>query len=108
MSNLTPQPPSPALTAASAIDPQHVLILYASETGNAQDIAERVGRAFRAAHRKAVVLSMDAYDIADLPHEALLVLVTSTHGRGDPPPAMRELWGKLIRQGLPHDILEGE
>jgi flavorubredoxin len=86
---------------------QHVLILYASETGNAQDMAERVARAIRAAHRKAVTLSMDDYDVVDLPHEPLIIFITSTHGRGDPPPAMRGLWHKLIRKGLPEDILEG-
>ncbi|EJT49287.1 NADPH-ferrihemoprotein reductase [Trichosporon asahii var. asahii CBS 2479] len=86
--------------------PDHVLILYASETGDAQDVAERVARAFRQRHRRALLLSMDAYNVADLPHEQLLVLITSTHGRGDPPPAMRGLWSKLIRKGLPDDIFE--
>jgi sulfite reductase alpha subunit-like flavoprotein len=89
-------------------EPQHVLILYASETGDAQDVAERVARAFRCHHRRAITMSMDAYDIADLPHEPLLILVTSTHGRGEPPPAMRGLWSKLIRAGLPNHILEGK
>lgn len=98
--------PSPPYSDSS--EPQHVLILYASETGDAQDVAERVARAFRARHRRAVTMSMDAYDVADLPHEPLLILITSTHGRGEPPPAMRGLWSKLIREGLPDDILEGE
>lgn len=102
-------PPSPVYSASSQIDQeaQHVLILYASETGNAQDMAERVARAVRAAHRRAVTLSMDEYDVADLPLEPLIIFITSTHGRGDPPPAMRVLWNKLIRQGLPEDVLEG-
>lgn len=88
--------------------PDYVLILYASETGDAQDVAERVARAFRQRHRRALLQSMDTYNIVDLPHEQLLVLITSTHGRGDPPPAMRGLWSKLIRKGLPNDIFEGE
>lgn len=95
-------------TSSSPELPNHVLVLYASETGNAQDLAERVARAFRASHRQAVTLSMDAYDVNDLPHESLMIFITSTHGRGDPPPAMRGLWEKLIRKGLPEDILEGE
>lgn len=92
---------------ASVAEPQHVLILYASETGDAQDVAERVARAFRQHRRRAVTLSMDAYNVNDLPHEPLLVLITSTHGRGEPPPAMRGLWSKLIREGLPDEVLEG-
>lgn len=100
--------PGSSPNASHDLEPQHVLILYASETGNAQDLAERTARAFRAAHRRAVCLSMDDYDVADLPHEPLIILITSTHGRGDPPQAMRGLWGKLIRKGLPDDILDGE
>ena len=42
----------------------------------------------------------------DLPHISLLVLITSTHGRGDPPPAMLPLWTALLRTSLPKDILE--
>ena len=41
----------------------HVVILYASETGNAQDTAERVGREYRRLGRRCVVISMDMFDI---------------------------------------------
>lgn len=44
---------------------------------------------------------------ADLPHIPLVILITSTHGRGEAPPAMLPLWKALLRQGLPDDILEG-
>lgn len=43
-----------------------------------------------------------------LPDTPLLILITSTHGRGDPPPAMSPLWTALLRTSLPPDILEGE
>jgi hypothetical protein len=43
----------------------------------------------------------------ELPHVPLLILVTSTHGRGDPPPAMQGLWQAMLRANLPKDILEG-
>jgi len=42
----------------------------------------------------------------DLPDIPLLILITSTHGRGDPPPAMLPLWTALLRTSLPPDILE--
>lgn len=42
----------------------------------------------------------------DLPDTQLLILITSTHGRGDPPPQMQSLWTALLRQSLPKDILE--
>lgn len=43
-----------------------VTILYASETGNAQDVAERVGREFRRRSRRAKVVSMTEFDIVRL------------------------------------------
>lgn len=42
----------------------------------------------------------------DLPDIPLLILITSTHGRGDPPPTMLPLWTALLRTSLPPDILE--
>lgn len=41
----------------------HVVVLYASETGNAEDTAERVGREFRRLGRKCVIMSMDMFDV---------------------------------------------
>ena len=41
-----------------------------------------------------------------LPDTPLLIFITSTHGRGDPPPAMLPLWTALLRSSLPEDILE--
>ena len=57
----TPSSPSDSLE----IVPDHVVILYASETGNAQDVAERVGREFRRLGRSCIVLNMDTFDIVD-------------------------------------------
>ncbi|WVW78975.1 NADPH-dependent diflavin oxidoreductase 1 [Kwoniella bestiolae CBS 10118] len=82
------------------------LILYASETGNAQDVSHRISRSFRAQGRKVTCQSMDTFPISSLIHVPLLILVTSTHGRGDPPPAMMDLWKALLRSNLPDDILE--
>lgn len=42
---------------------EKVVVLYASETGNAQDTAERVGREFRRHGRRCTVMSMEMFDI---------------------------------------------
>jgi sulfite reductase alpha subunit-like flavoprotein len=54
-----------SLASTSAVD--RVVILYASETGNAQDTAERVGREFRRRGRAVTLLSMDMFDIVSWP-----------------------------------------
>ncbi|WVO15705.1 NADPH-dependent diflavin oxidoreductase 1 [Cryptococcus depauperatus] len=81
-------------------------ILYASETGNAQDTAERAARAFRLRGRAVSCLSMDQFPITELPHTHLLILIASTHGRGDPPASMLPLWKAMLRSSLPEDVLE--
>ena len=39
-----------------------LLVLYGSQTGTAQDTAERVGRAGRRRHFRTRVMAMDSYD----------------------------------------------
>lgn len=62
--------PSPSTSSQHELSHEHiahaaekVVILYASETGNAQDTAERVGREFRRVGRRCTVLSMDMFDV---------------------------------------------
>ncbi|KAL4458060.1 hypothetical protein ABPG75_012925 [Micractinium tetrahymenae] len=88
---------------------QPVLILYSSQTGNAQDVAERIGRETQRRHYAPRVLPADAYapHAASLPGEAVLVWVASTTGQGDPPDNMRQLWRLLLRKSLPPDLLAG-
>jgi sulfite reductase alpha subunit-like flavoprotein len=43
-----------------------VVILYASETGNSQDTAERVGREFRRYGKRCTVISMELFDVVSL------------------------------------------
>lgn len=45
---------------------RHFTILYGSQTGNAQDVAERIARQARRQHIKTSVLSMDEYDIVSM------------------------------------------
>lgn len=44
-----------------------ILVLYASETGNAQDVAERTGREIRRRGGRCTVLSMEDFDIVSAP-----------------------------------------
>ncbi|KAL3869055.1 hypothetical protein ACJMK2_041782 [Sinanodonta woodiana] len=59
-------------------------IIYATETGKSEGFARTLCQIFKHAF-DAKVLPMDEYDSRDLDHEALLLIVTSTFGNGDPP-----------------------
>ena len=83
-------------------------MLYASQTGNAMDAAERVGREAERGGCPAVdVLSMDCFDPSCLPRERYVVFVVSTMGQGDPPDSMKDFWTYLTRKSLGARWLEG-
>ncbi|PKA64289.1 NADPH-dependent diflavin oxidoreductase ATR3 [Apostasia shenzhenica] len=87
--------------------PTRLLVLYASQTGNALDAAERVGReAERGGCPSVEVFSMDAFDASCLPGERLVIFVVSTTGQGDNPDAMKIFWKFLLQRNLGHQWLE--
>lgn len=59
-------------------------VLYATETGKSENYAKKLGEIFGHAFN-AQVYCMSDYDISNIEHEALLLVVTSTFGNGDPP-----------------------
>ncbi|KAE8744678.1 hypothetical protein FOCC_FOCC008681, partial [Frankliniella occidentalis] len=59
-------------------------VLYATETGKSEAYAKKLGDIFGHAFN-AQVYCMDEYDMSSIEHEALLLVVTSTFGNGDPP-----------------------
>jgi sulfite reductase alpha subunit-like flavoprotein len=84
-----------------------LVILYATQTGNAQDVAERMGREARRNHLQPLVVSMHAYNPSFLPGERYVLFVVSTTGQGDPPDSMRGFWKFLLRKSLGHQWLAG-
>lgn len=82
-------------------------ILYGSETGTAQDLAEHIWRESKMFYFKGTVLPMDSYEINNLIHEKLVIFVCSTTGQGDEPENMKNFWKFLLRRNLPSNSLNG-
>ncbi|XP_020029612.2 nitric oxide synthase, inducible isoform X1 [Castor canadensis] len=61
-----------------------VTILYATETGRSEALAQDLGTLFSCAFNPKV-LCMDEYRLSNLEEEQLLLVVTSTFGNGDSP-----------------------
>ncbi|XP_052832864.1 nitric oxide synthase, brain [Octopus bimaculoides] len=59
-------------------------IMYGTETGKSERFAKTLCEIFKHAF-DAKMMCMEDYDITDLEHEALVLMVTSTFGNGDPP-----------------------
>ncbi|RXN10346.1 NADPH-dependent diflavin oxidoreductase 1 [Labeo rohita] len=82
-----------------------VLVLYGSQTGTAQDTAERIGRQAQRRRMRVRVEALDSYNVANLISESLVVFVCATTGQGDPPDNMKKFWRFLFRKSLPADSL---
>ncbi|KAH7888220.1 hypothetical protein F5I97DRAFT_1806465 [Phlebopus sp. FC_14] len=83
-----------------------ILILYATETGTAQEAADRIARECRRGHYQCRVRNMGKYSPDQLISEHLVVFVIATTGSGMEPRAMTPLWTMLLRSNLPDDLLE--
>ncbi|XP_068149685.1 NADPH-dependent diflavin oxidoreductase 1 [Drosophila tropicalis] len=82
-----------------------LLILYASQTGTAQDVAEQIWRESRQWGFTGPVLSIHDYDIQQLVGESLVVFVVATTGDGVEPDTMKQAWRFLLKRSLPNTSL---
>ena len=60
-------------------------ILYATETGNAEELAERTAEKAREIGYTVSLSNVCEYDIKQLTEERLVLVIASTWGDGDPP-----------------------
>ncbi|MEL6716829.1 MAG: flavodoxin domain-containing protein, partial [Planctomycetota bacterium] len=79
-------------------------VLFGTETGNSQDCADRLADSIRGLGLDAESIDMGVYDPAQLSDEALVLIVTSTFGNGDPPSNAIDLH-KYV--GLDSTVLDG-
>ncbi|KAL1802446.1 hypothetical protein ACET3Z_031093 [Daucus carota] len=84
-----------------------VVIVYASQTGNAMDAAERIGREAERRGCPAALVSVDEFDATSLPREENVIFVVSTTGQGDTPDPMKAFWKHLLQRSLNPNWLKG-
>ena len=70
-------------------------IIFASDNGNAESLAKRLGNRGKARGLKTMVIAMDDYPVEDLPGEENVVMITSTAGQGEFPQNGRAFWDAL-------------
>lgn len=83
--------------APDAVTEAGPLVLWASQTGNAEELAGRLGERLGGARLRA----MDDVQLADLSEAAEVVIVTSTFGDGGPPDNGAEFWERLESSEAP-------
>ncbi|WP_375482621.1 molybdopterin-dependent oxidoreductase [uncultured Mycobacterium sp.] len=91
-------PPSPV---ADTPERAPIMVLWASQTGNAEAVATDVAAQLRAAGLPVALHVMDDFAVGDLPGIQQLLLVTSTTGDGEPPDNGTALWEALLAPSAP-------
>ncbi|WP_246113400.1 molybdopterin-dependent oxidoreductase [Streptomyces montanus] len=82
-------PPAPSVPV------REVVVLWASQTGNAEEFAVAAAERLAATGHKATLVGMDNADPRALPPGADLLLITSTFGDGDAPDNGSGFWDTL-------------
>ncbi|KAE8149981.1 hypothetical protein BDV25DRAFT_129915 [Aspergillus avenaceus] len=83
------------------------LVLYGSETGNAQEVAEEVGALAERLHFVTQVVELDLVTPETLRSYPIVVFALSTTGQGDLPANARKFWRSLLLKRLPGTFLSG-
>lgn len=84
---------------------REVVILWASQTGNAEEFATATAERLTTVGHSTSLVGMDQADLGQLPPAADLLLITSTFGDGDAPDNGSGFWETLADPGTPR--LEG-
>ncbi|MCH2041826.1 MAG: sulfite reductase flavoprotein subunit alpha [Saccharospirillaceae bacterium] len=90
-----------AAAAPTAAAQKPLTIMFGSQTGNSEAVAEEAADAARAQGLAPVVLDMEDVDVAQLPAMERLLIVTSTYGEGEMPDNAQALWDAVSADDAP-------
>ena len=82
------------------------LVLYGTETGNAQDFAEELARVTERLHFSTTVAELDAVPVGQLNSYQISIFVLSTTGQGEFPSNAKVFWTSLLKKKLSPTLLQ--
>ena len=88
------------VTAAPADKPS-INLLWASQTGNAETLAEKFAAQLTDAGWSVNLLAMNDYTVEKLAQDKQAIFITSTFGDGDSPDSGGDFWGQLANDSAP-------
>ena len=98
-SRSTPTPPQQPHQQAQPA--RQIVVLWASQTGNAEELAAVTAERLGSAGHRALLVGMDQADLGTLPADADLLFITSTFGDGDAPDNGSGFWDTLAGEQAP-------
>ncbi|HEU4661862.1 MAG TPA: flavodoxin domain-containing protein [Pseudolabrys sp.] len=90
-----------AQPAAPARPAEPITILYASESGNCERLANDFAKAARKNALKPTLVDMADLDLATLPAIKRLIVIAATWGEGDPPARAVRAFNELMGESAP-------
>ena len=90
-----------AQPAAPARPAEPLTIIYASESGNCEKLANDLAKAARKNGLKPTLIDMADLDLAQLGAAKRLVVIAATWGEGEPPARATRAYGELMGEGAP-------
>ena len=93
---------APAVAAAAPAAPTPELtVLYGTESGNSEALADLMAKASKAAGFKAKAVNMADINVAKLKGIENLLVIVSTWGEGDPPETAIDFYGEFMGDKAP-------
>ncbi|MGH6725773.1 MAG: flavodoxin domain-containing protein, partial [Pseudolabrys sp.] len=89
------QPAAPAKAA------EPIAIVYASESGNCEKLANDLAKSARKNGLKPNLIDMADLDLSALTAAKRLVVIAATWGEGEPPARATRVYGELMGEGAP-------
>lgn len=84
---------------------EKLVIVYGSQTGNAQELAERIWRISKRFYFRTVIKALDDYNILELINEECVIFICSTTGQGEEPDNMKTFWKFMLKKNLGSSML---
>ena len=83
-----------------------IVILYGSETGNAEALSGVFATEFKRRGIRAKCIAMDDFEVDELPAQSKVFCLVATCGQGEFPSNCRTFWKTLSDPSLPEDFLK--
>lgn len=93
--------PQESITTEPLTSQESITVLYGSKSGNSKKVAKNLHDKLIARGFTSVLQDMNAYQGNRLKDEKWLLVVVSTHGEGDPPPAAEDLHAFINNRKAP-------
>lgn len=84
---------------------EKIAVLFGSQTGNAQEVAERIWRDSKRFYFRTTIKPLNDYNVLDLKNETCVIFICSTTGQGEEPDNMKDFWRFMLKRNLSVTLL---